>query len=320
MQRNNLTYEWNDVALLVDQRAYTLVCKTMLQIAEQNMNEIQDITLYDWVWNSEELEDKTIDCTLVPFQGTVTLQIQYLNHDFQQETFFVEVPIQGAWQEAITQQNSMRLMFHHAQLAETNLLLETVLQVGRNQPLDASQVIIGKFQMDEIITISEPWPHCDSLLATSVTLQVTDWEINSGKLFLQGSYQVVSVYQSTRQIGEQIFLHEYRMPVETVLQVPEGLKMLNGIVPYYQSMTAQVLNEQQIQMIGNGVFCTMPAIFQEKKINEENKANYPKDTIPSVVNSRGSRRANLSKYMRSLNQSVETPTSIRNFEIGTEQE
>ena len=81
MQKNNLTYEWNDVALLVDQRAYTLVCKTMLQIAEQNMNEIQDITLYDWVWNSEELEDKTIDCTLVPFQGTVTLQIQYLNHD-----------------------------------------------------------------------------------------------------------------------------------------------------------------------------------------------------------------------------------------------
>ena len=32
MQRDNLTYEWNDMALLTDQRAYTIICKTMLKI------------------------------------------------------------------------------------------------------------------------------------------------------------------------------------------------------------------------------------------------------------------------------------------------
>lgn len=41
---------------------------------------------------------------------------------------------------------------------------------------------------------------------------------------------------------------------------------------------------------------------------------------PSVVTSRGSRRANLSKYMRNLNSSVQTPKSTRNFEILAEPE
>ena len=31
MQRDYLTYEWHDIALLTDQRAYTIICKKMLQ-------------------------------------------------------------------------------------------------------------------------------------------------------------------------------------------------------------------------------------------------------------------------------------------------
>ena len=50
MQRDNLTYEWNDMALLTDQRAYTIICKTMLQIPQQEIAEIQDVVLDDWVW------------------------------------------------------------------------------------------------------------------------------------------------------------------------------------------------------------------------------------------------------------------------------
>ena len=45
-----------------------------------------------------------------------------------------------------------------------------------------------------------------------------------------------------------------------------------------------------------------------------------KNSHPSVVNCRGSRRANLSKYMRNLNSSVQSPNAMRNFEIGGEQE
>ncbi len=49
-----------------------------------------------------------------------------------------------------------------------------------------------------------------------------------------------------------------------------------------------------------------------------NKEEAGKAVHPSVVNSRGSRRANLFKYMRDLNSSMQTPNSMRNFEFDIE--
>lgn len=337
MQRDHLAYEWNDVALLADQRAYTIICKTMLQIPQQDLqtiHEIQDVVLSDWTWQSESLCSDAQPRAVVPFQGSVTLQIYYLNQDFQQETFFVDVPIEGAWQEPLTQQNSMRLIFHHTQIAEGHLLLETVLQINRSQPLERTQVLLGQFQMEEQLMLEEPWPPCDALLATSVTLTLQDCEIAARQLTVRGESQLVCVYQCARQPGEQVFVYEQRIPMEAAILVPDGLQELNGLMPYYQSITAQVLDEQQIQIVGSGVFCTLPvlwdaetmpqtqlsddAIFADEEEHTDDIQAIQQDkreASPSVVNSRGSRRANLSKYMRNLNNSVESPTSVRNIEL-----
>ncbi len=340
MQRESLTYEWNDVALLVDQRAYTIISKTMLQIPQQQISEIQDVLLFDWTWKREVLCDDEIQKTMTPFQGMIVVQIIYLNDELQQEHVFVEVPIQGAWQEPLTQQNAMRLVFQHTQMAEEHLLLELVLQVNRSQPLERSQVLIGQFQLEEQIILEQPWPACDDLLATSVVLQVQDWQIVDRQLQFTGQYQMVLIYQNESHSGEHVFVYEQRLPMEATILVPEGLQELSGIVPYYQNLTAQVLDEQCIQLMGNGVFCTLPCelcTYMEREnmqpdteieaplLQQAEKYTAPhvsaeKEQSPSVVNRRGSRKANLSKYMRDLNNSVETPTSVRNFELGMDSE
>ena len=324
MQKDYLTYKWHDVALLSDQRAYTIICKTMLQIPQQEIIEIQDAALNDWVWQRQPVSDNTKTDVLVPFRGSVTIQIYYLNQDYQQETCFAVLPLEGAWEEPLTEQNSMRLLFYHTQTAGEHLLLETVLQVNRNQPLDPTQVLIGQFQMEEQIVLEDPWPSCSELLLTSMVLQIHQWQIDAGQLQLNGEHQIVCVYQSSRQTGEQVFVHEYRVPMKANILVPKGVQELSGIMPYYQSITAQVLDDHCILVTGSGVFCTLPneenASWQSDCREEPPMQSVEKDDIPSVINSRGSRRANLSKYMRHLNNSVETPTSIRNIEIVKETE
>lgn len=324
MQRDYLTYEWNDVALLADQRAYTIICKTMLQIPKEEIVEIQDVVLIDWVWQRYSMDDIDQD-NIVPFQGSVTVQIYYLNREDQQETMLAVLPLEGAWDEPLTEQNSMRLLCYHTQTAEDCLLLETVLQINRNRPLEHTQVLLGQFQMEEQITVQAPWPPCSELLLTSVNLQIKDWAIDTGTLQIHSEHQIICVYQNSQQAGEQIFVHEHRVPMKADISVPNGVQELNGIMPYYQSITAQVLDETRVHIIGNGVFCTLPVSAEDSisDISENEKPLYTesqKEPIPSVVNSRGSRRAKLSKYMRNLNNSVETPNTMRNIELNIENE
>lgn len=330
MRENNLEYEWNDVAVLVDQRSYTMICKTMLKLSQNSVQEIQDVILHDWTWQNESPCTNELSAELVSFQGKVTLQLCYLNHHFQQGIFFVDVPVQGAWQEPLTEQNRMRLVFYHTQVAEEHILLETVLQINRNQILDSSQVLIGQFQMEEMLTLEEPWPSCDTLLASSVTLELQEWQIVTQQLQLSGMYHIVCVYQSIQQSGEQVFIYENRLPMKATILVPEGLCEIDSVIPYYQNIAVQLFDTEHIQITGNGVFCTLPVCqskrflmrqtdFVEKDIAAEVLCQ-SKSQKPSVINSRGSRKANLSKYMRNLNSAVETPKFIRNFEINTENE
>lgn len=74
MQSVDLTYEWNDVALLTDQRAYTFICKTMLQIPEHAITELQEIILLDW--ENQSQQEHTFD-------GSMQLQIGYLDQQQQ---------------------------------------------------------------------------------------------------------------------------------------------------------------------------------------------------------------------------------------------
>lgn len=331
VQNNHLCYEWNDVALLEDQRACTIICKTMFKIPQQNILEIQDVALVDWTWQNEFVGNDLQKSAMTPFQGIATLQIYYLNQEAQQESFLVDVPIHGAWQKPVIEQNCMQLLFYHAKMAGEQLLLETVLQIMYNQSLEHSQVLIGPFQMDELLTLEKPWPSCDAILTTSVLLDVQEWTITKQQLLLNGTYQIVCVYQNSQQPGEQVFVYEQRSPMEATLLIPEGVQDLTGIMPYFQNITAELLDPMHVQIVGSGVFCTFPIKADmyiadceetEETIGAQNHIWDPtlarKESSPSVVNRRGSRRANLSKYMRDLNNSVESPSSVRNIEISVE--
>ena len=395
MQSVDLTYEWNDVALLTDQRAYTFICKTMLQIPEHAITELQEIILLDWENHSQQKHT---------FDGSMELQIGYLDQQQQKAALQIEIPLQGDLEDVWQSNATARLLYGKGKVTDTCLLLETVLQIPRLPELKRSQVAVGPFHMEELLELPEDWPGCEELEATAAILQIEESVIQQQKLYLSGVYQLAVVYQNEAQIGEQLFAYEQQRPAQLMVPVPAGVAQLEGIIPFYHNLTAQLLDDKRILLIGDGILYTeavsdAPAAQQnrpafdaaqpklqqgqqeescpkEKQILQQNirletilrqliealqheqetaekqqrpvrpektnqgmqqKKPQPQETVtepmeqpmptqptpnrpPSVVNSRGSRRANLSKYMRNLNSSVQTPKSMRNFEIPAEPE
>ena len=393
MQSVDLTYEWNDVALLTDQRAYTFICKTMLQIPEHAITELQEIILLDWENHSQQKHT---------FDGSMQLQIGYLDRQQQKAALQIEIPLQGDLEDVWQSNATARLLYGKGKVTDTCLLLETVLQIPRMPELKRSQVAVGPFHMEELLELPEDWPGCEELEATAAILQMEESVIQQQKLYLSGIYQLAVVYQNEAQIGEQLFAYEQQRSAQLVVPVPAGVAQLEGIIPFYHNLTAQILDDKRILLIGDGMLYTeavsdasaaqqsRPAFDaaqpkpqqeepcpEEKQILQQNirletilrqliealqqheqetakkqqrpvmpektdqgiqqKKTQPQETAaepteqpmqkptapnrpPSVVTSRGSRRANLSKYMRNLNSSVQTPKSTRNFEILAEPE
>ncbi len=382
MQSMNLDYEWNDVALLTDQRAYTFVCKTMLQIPEQTIEVLQEIILADWQYKPEQNEG-------LRFDGSMTLQVGYLCQQ-QRGELKVAIPLQGNLQEPLTEQSSARLLYSKGQVAGSCLLLEAVLQIPRVQQLQRSQVLLGQFAMEELLELPKQWPCFQDVLATVAAMQIDSFQIGQQQLQVQGCYRLAVIYENGGQPGERLFAYEQQRPMTVALPVPPGLQELEGIQPYYQNLTAQLLDDRHILLAGEGVLCTLSdtAIVEDTTKSSQSAASVDSDALtrqmagilqqlmeelkrhaeiteqqepasqpkskdgveapvsqqtaeegdcgevcpvrrtvqsgsnvhPSVVNSRGSRRANLSKYMRNLNSSVQTTKSMRNFEIGAEPE
>ena len=382
MQSMNLDYEWNDVALLTDQRAYTFVCKTMLQIPEQRIEVLQEIILADWQYKPEQNEG-------LRFDGSMTLQVGYLCQQ-QRGELKVAIPLQGNLQEPLTEQSSARLLYSKGQVAGSCLLLEAVLQIPRVQQLQRSQVLLGQFAMEELLELPKQWPCFQDVLATVAAMQIDSFQIGQQQLQVQGCYRLAVIYENGGQPGERLFAYEQQRPMTVALPVPPGLQELEGVQPYYQNLTAQLLDDRHILLAGEGVLCTLSdtAIVENTTKSSQSAASVDSDALtrqmagilqqlmeevkrhaeiteqqepasqpklkdgaeaplsqqtteesdceevcpvrrtvqsgsnvhPSVVNSRGSRRANLSKYMRNLNSSVQTPKSMRNFEIGAEPE
>ena len=382
VQSMNLDYEWNDVALLMDQRAYTFVCKTMLQIPEQTIEVLQEIILADWQYKPEQNEG-------LRFDGSMTLQVGYLCQQ-QRGELKVAIPLQGNLQEPLTEQSSARLLYSKGHVAGSCLLLEAVLQIPRVQQLQRSQVLLGQFAMEELLELPKQWPCFQDVLATVAAMQIDSFQIGQQQLQVQGCYRLAVIYENGGQPGERLFAYEQKRPMTVALPVPPGLQELEGIQPYYQNLTAQLLDDRHILLAGEGVLCTLSdtAIVEDTTKSSQSAASVDSDALtrqmagilqqlmeelkrhaeiteqqepasqpkskdgaeapvsqqtaeegdcgevcpvrrtvqsgsnvhPSVVNSRGSRRANLSKYMRNLNSSVQTPKSMRNFEIGAEPE
>lgn len=382
MQSMNLDYEWNDVALLTDQRAYTFVCKTLLQIPEQTIEVLQEIILADWQYKPEQNEG-------LRFDGSMTLQVGYLCQQ-QRGELKVAIPLQGNLQEPLTEQSSARLLYSKGQVAGSCLLLEAVLQIPRVQQLQRSQVLLGQFAMEELLELPKQWPCFQDVLATVAAMQIDSFQIGQRQLQVQGCYRLAVIYENGGQPGERLFAYEQQRPMTVALPVPPGLQELEGVQPYYQNLMAQLLDDRHILLAGEGVLCTLSdtAIVENTTKSSQSAASVDSDALtkqmagilqqlmeelkrhaditeqqelasqpkskdgaeapvsqqtaeesdcgevcpvcrtvqsgsnvhPSVVNSRGSRRANLSKYMRNLNSSVQTPKSMRNFEIGAEPE
>jgi len=319
VQSENLACVWNDVALLTDQRAYTFVCKTMLQIPEQAVETLQDILLVDW--HLQPGQDVPLH-----YDGAMCLQARCAGAQSKQEELQLIVPLQAEMAEPLAEQATGRLLYSKAKAAGDSLLLETVLQIERQQSVGRSQVVLGPFQMKELLELPVPWPDCQTLVATTAALQIQKQQIEQGQLQVEGAYQLDVVYHNETQPGECLFAYEQLRPVQFAIPVPAGLQELERVVPYYQSVTAQLLDDRQILLEGEGVLCAAEADVLTETADSAcdvvcpvRKAQAQAKPRPSVVNSRGSRLANLSKYMRNLNSSVQSPKFTRNFEFGADQ-
>ena len=65
------------------------------------------------------------------------------------------------------------LIYSKGKLAGSCLLLETILQIPRFQWLQRSQVIVGPFQMEELLELPESWPECREV-ETTISAAVID--------------------------------------------------------------------------------------------------------------------------------------------------
>lgn len=331
VQSKNLTCMWNDVALLTDQRACTFLCKAMLMLSEEEaaslQHDTQQIQLKEWKRQSSVEEYPYLT-------GSATLEIACSHLTGEQKLFLAELPLSGRVKYPITIKEDARLLYSSGRFADTSLLIEFVLQIPQELHLKRTQVIAGQFDMEELLELPEPWPDCAEVLTTAAVAEVQNCTVNQQKLLVEGQYLLTVVYADETQRGECLFAWQQHRPLQWAIPVPAGLQDLTGVQPYYQSLAVQLLDTRRIQLTGSGVVCTLPddstALQQEEWIvetdDEEEKrktdsfAEQKVQSSPSVINSRGSRRANLSRYMRDLNGMGQSPTSVRNFEIGQEPE
>ncbi len=325
-------FQWNDVALLTDQRACTFLCKTMLQIQTEDKIALQGINLEQWRLIESDAEDV--------LSVEMTLSLQLMDQQGKTDQMQVKIPLLGAVSEMV-KLDEAKLLYSHGEILEDHLLLETVLQIRRELELQPTQVIVGQFAMEELLELPDNWPDCMEVLTTAASAEAEICKIEQQTLEVQGVYHLTIVYIDDNQIGEKLFAYQQHRPFVWRIAVPAGLHELSGAEPYYQSLSVQLLSQRQIQLTGNGVLCTLPAdgmerdglfdeagqdaiaqpaaeLVLESTATAENRQNHNLPHTPSVVNSRGSRRAKLHQYMRDLNGMVQSPTSIRNFEIGQE--
>ncbi len=347
-----MQYQWNDVALLTDQRACTFLCKTMLRIPEEETIQLQEITLTDWHRSDlENIDPQAQACS--GLSGVMQLQLRYKNQQDELETEQIEIPLRGVWKNPEEHLGEAQLLYSRWQNVDAYLLLETVLQIRRELELQPTQVLVGQFFMEESLTLPDSWPGCADVLTTAAVAEVQSCHIEQQMLQVQGAYHLTVVYVDDAQPGERLFAYQQSRSFLWQMAVPAGLQELTGVQPYYQSLAVQLLHDREIELRGTGVLCTPPItsdlrqtgvvetevmerevlktevpaesheaipepVVPMKVENNEQRSRYAKHVphTPSVINSRGSRRANLSKYMRDLNGMVQSPNSIRNFEIG----
>ena len=319
MQSENLTCVWNDVALLTDQRACTFLCKTMLRFPDEEAAELDTVELKGW--NRIDIPDAEKELT-----GNAVLCLGYRNQQGEQKQVCCEIRMRGKLREAVNISDDVRLLYSRGKFAQNCLLLEVVVQIRQELKLQRSQVIAGQFEMNEQIELPQAWPDCLDVLMTTVEADVQSFTIENRLLQVEGMYHLTLVYVDETQPGECLFACQQHRPMKWSAEIPAGLQELTGVQFYYQSLAVKQLSTRLVQISGNGVVCTLPEENQEPELivepeaagMNENHTSFIRRRVPcgpSVINSRGSRRENLSRYMRDLNGMGQSPTTVRNFEI-----
>ncbi len=319
MQSENLACEWNDVALLTDQRACTFLCKAMLRLPEPMNGTVEQIRLKEWSRTSAPDE-----CT--ELAGRVRLEAVYSSRQGEKSLYSAELWLQGVISEPMQFTGDAVLLYSRGQAGGEYLLLEAAVQLPRVLQLQSTQVIAGQFEMTEGLELPEIWPDCTDVLTTAAVAEVQACTIDQQMLLVEGRYRFTVVYVNDSQPGECLFAWQQYRPFFWQNPVPEGLQELTGVQPYYQNLSVELLDTHRIQLNGSGVICTLPAegeqpvmLQRENTASEDEPDSVKRNTqpqSPSVVNSRGSRRAHLSRYMRDLNGMAQRPSTIRNYEIG----
>lgn len=319
MQSKNLACEWNDVALLTDQRACTFLCKTMLLLPESINGQMEKIHLKRWNRiTAPECEDF--------LTGDIQLELVYRNDYGDEKVYSAKLRLQGTITEPVPCTGEACLLYSRGQAAGQHLLLEMVVQLPCDLHLQPTQVIAGQFEMTEMLELPETWPDCADVLVTATVAEVQSCSIHQQMLQVDGRYRLTIVYANDLKQGESLFAWQQYRPFIWKKPVPGGLQELTGVKPYYQSLSVELLDSHQIRLNGNGVICTLPSEeeipevrnLEEVDCTDERAATKMEilSQSPSVVTSRGSCRANLSRYMRDLNGMAQSPTTIRNYEIG----
>ena len=94
MQSENLACEWNDVALLTDQRACTFLCKAMLRLPEPANDMAEQIVLKEWSRVSAP-DDK------MELRGKIQLELLYSDARNEKTVYGAELWLQGAIDEPV---------------------------------------------------------------------------------------------------------------------------------------------------------------------------------------------------------------------------
>ena len=127
MQSENLACEWNDVALLTDQRACTFLCKAMLCLPSPADGLVEGIQLKSWKGVSEpECQEE--------LAGSVQLEVLYRDSKGESFIYSVELWLQGTIAEPVPFTGEACLLYSRGKAAGQHLLINgTCLYLCRNR-------------------------------------------------------------------------------------------------------------------------------------------------------------------------------------------
>lgn len=260
MFTENITYVWNDVACLNDDRAMTFVCKTLFQLpAEITYCQLDQLKV-------EEIRAGSYDeknCS------KLCLSAVLVDDQASKQRFLLEIPFtedsEEQWQLA-----SMQITYLQGQLCQDRLFIETVMSHQKEQQTRGSRVILGEITMREVLELQENWPEGQQVLGSQVLSYLDQAELQEGqRLSLSGNHLLAVLYEAQENAGEKVFVYQEARSFQAVVPLSKYLDDLIGVQLEYQSLTVQLIAPRKILLNGIGVlFADVEPKVKEQPISQ----------------------------------------------------